>query len=489
MHIAGLGTAHPPIRYTKAECLVAFENSAWFARLDTRAHLIARTVLQRDNGIEARRLAVTSLDEVFTIDPNTLARRFLTHAPLLASQAGERALSQAGLRATQIDAVVVSTCTGYLCPGLSGYVAERLGLRSDVQAFDLVGQGCAAALPNLMLGQAAKLYGHAAARVQLRPDLALLQASVPLPKLGAWLNIDAELRATSGLPEFSRLTLGRLPLPAWLANWGARQALQRLPAAFDLQLADDMIERVGFGAELLHVKYRWHKDSMARVMSSLWPAGEQQRAYTYQEHLAAWVQTLPPGQPVSLATLLPPMFTLAQQRSAGLSTQAAAENRAAILTLALYVTGESWARVMPAAQAWPKPVPLQVTLNGRDDFAMHFLVSAALAVEGGGPLADAIGVYKELSDTRGGSGFSFNDIAADRAGARFGQLSEQAPERLQALVGRGLPESAFMPDVADLPEFLSEQEFLRRYGGVDGPAYKQMMKNIEARLAALAVSH
>jgi hypothetical protein len=346
---------------------------------------------------------------------------------------------------------------------------------------------------NLMLGQAAKLYGQAAARVQLRPDLALLQASVPLPKLGVWLNIDAELRATTGMPAFSRLTLGRLPLPAWLANWGARQALQRLPAALDMHLAEtglaDMVERVGFGAELLHIKYRWHKDSMERVMSSLWPAGEQQRAFAYQEHLAAWVQTLPPGQPVSLATLLPPMFTLAQQRSAGLSTQAAAENRAAILTLALYATGESWARVMPAAQAWPRPMPLQVTLNGREDFAMHFLVSAALAVEGGGPLADAIGVYKELSDTRGGSGFSFNDIAADRAGARFGLLSEQAPEKLQALVGRGLAEAAFMPDVADLPEFLSEQEFLRRYGGVDGPAYKQMMKNIEARLAALAVSN
>ena len=52
-----------------------------------------------------------------------------------------------------IDAVVVSTCTGYLCPGLSGYVGERLGLRADVQSFDLVGQGCAAALPNLQLGR------------------------------------------------------------------------------------------------------------------------------------------------------------------------------------------------------------------------------------------------------------------------------------------------------------------------------------------------
>lgn len=154
MHIIGIGTANPPARYTKAECLTAFENSAWFARLSGRAHLIARTVLQRDNGIEARRLAIESLDEVFTIDPDTLARRFLKHAPLLAAGAGERALIDAGLQASQIDAVIVSTCTGYLCPGLSGYVVERLGLRADVQAFDLVGQGCAAALPNLMLGNA-----------------------------------------------------------------------------------------------------------------------------------------------------------------------------------------------------------------------------------------------------------------------------------------------------------------------------------------------
>ena len=154
MYIAGIGTAHPPQRYTKAECLVAFERSAWFVRLDERAHLIARSVLQRDNGIEARHLAVASLDDVFTIDPNTLARRFATHAPALAAQAAMRALAEADAAPAQIDAVVVSTCTGTLCPGLSGHVVERLGLRADVQAFDLVGQGCAAALPNMQLGHA-----------------------------------------------------------------------------------------------------------------------------------------------------------------------------------------------------------------------------------------------------------------------------------------------------------------------------------------------
>ena len=154
MFFLGLGVATPSSRYTKAACLEAFQNSSWFERLDTRAHFVARTVLQRDNGIDARWLAVDSLAEVFCIDPDTLAKRFLSHAPALASQAAADALHSAGCTAQDMDAVVVSTCTGYLCPGLSGYVAERLGLRPDVQAFDLVGQGCAAALPNLQLGAA-----------------------------------------------------------------------------------------------------------------------------------------------------------------------------------------------------------------------------------------------------------------------------------------------------------------------------------------------
>lgn len=152
MFFLGIGTSTPATRYTKAECLNAFQNSDWFERLDARAHLVARTVLQRDNGIEARRLAVDSLADVFCIDPDTLSQRFLAHAPALATEAAARALANAGCLAQDIDAVVVSTCTGYVCPGLTGHVAERLGLRPDVLAFDLVGQGCAAALPNLQLG-------------------------------------------------------------------------------------------------------------------------------------------------------------------------------------------------------------------------------------------------------------------------------------------------------------------------------------------------
>jgi predicted naringenin-chalcone synthase len=154
MFLNAIGTALPENCYSKAECWAAFKASDWIARLDPRSGAIAKLVLTRDNGIEERWLSVDSLDEVFAIDPDTLHRRFAKYAPNLAAASGRAALHRAGIEFNAIDAVIVTTCTGYLCPGLTGYVIEQLGLRHDVLAFDLVGQGCAGALPNWQLASA-----------------------------------------------------------------------------------------------------------------------------------------------------------------------------------------------------------------------------------------------------------------------------------------------------------------------------------------------
>jgi alkylresorcinol/alkylpyrone synthase len=154
MYLQAIGTALPDRRYTKTECWESFAASDWFHRLDERSRAIARLVLHRDNGIVARRLAVDSLEKVFDIDADTLHERFCTHAPRLSAQAGRAALERAGIEPDAIDAVIVTTCTGYLCPGLSSYAIESLGLRPNVLAFDLVGQGCAGALPNWQLASA-----------------------------------------------------------------------------------------------------------------------------------------------------------------------------------------------------------------------------------------------------------------------------------------------------------------------------------------------
>ena len=153
MQIVGLGTAVPPRSFTQRECWEALQRTER-PELTPRTRAILQGILTHDNGIERRSLALDSLDESFDLDPDTLHRRFLKHGPALASQAGEKALADAGLSAREIDAVIVSTCTGYLCPGLTSYVAQALGLRQDAVHLDLVGQGCGAALPNLRTAEA-----------------------------------------------------------------------------------------------------------------------------------------------------------------------------------------------------------------------------------------------------------------------------------------------------------------------------------------------
>ena len=128
---------------------------------------------------------------------------------------------------------------------------------------------------------------------------------------------------------------------------------------------------------------------------------------------------------------------------------------------------------------------MQTTLRGRPDFPLHFLISAFVAAEGGGPLADAVGVYKELLDAQGGSGFSFNDIAADRAGTRLGLRLVRQARATQQRLAEPVTEDELMPSVTDLPEHLTQAEFKRRFGGMGAPAYLAMMASIEARLDRL----
>jgi alkylresorcinol/alkylpyrone synthase len=154
MFFTGLGTATPPKRYAQTECWKAVQTTPQFERLNLRSRAILKKVLLANNGIQTRALSLDSLEEVFEVSPDILHARFVKHAPALATQAAERALNDAGLQPADVDALIISTCTGYLCPGLTSYVAQGLDLRTDVLALDLVGQGCGAAMPNLRTAEA-----------------------------------------------------------------------------------------------------------------------------------------------------------------------------------------------------------------------------------------------------------------------------------------------------------------------------------------------
>ena len=150
MYLHGLATANPLRSCTQAECL-ALARSAYdtLPGFDRRARLMLSSILRSDSGVETRQFAVRDIARLFQLDADELNGEFRATAPALAAAALEPAMRQAGVEPEELDALVVCTCTGYLCPGVSSYVAEALGLRPDIWLHDLAGLGCGAAIPGL----------------------------------------------------------------------------------------------------------------------------------------------------------------------------------------------------------------------------------------------------------------------------------------------------------------------------------------------------
>jgi hypothetical protein len=126
------------------------------------------------------------------------------------------------------------------------------------------------------------------------------------------------------------------------------------------------------------------------------------------------------------------------------------------------------------------------TLAGRDDLKRHFAVSAGIAAARAGGAVAGIGELKELMDSgEGGTGFSFDDIAANLSGQRFAEAFLAAdPSDWPAMLDLIEAESDVLPSLEGLPTRLPEAEFRARFGDVDSPAFAAMMADIEARIAA-----
>lgn len=149
MYLQSLATAFPPHSFTQAECFETLKDSGTMDGLRGRSRGLLQKVLTGDSGIETRRFCDPDLRKTFGFDAGELHQHFEQHAPQLASEALLKACDLASLKPSGIDALLVCTCTGYLCPGLSSYISERLGIRPNAFLQDLLGLGCGAALPLL----------------------------------------------------------------------------------------------------------------------------------------------------------------------------------------------------------------------------------------------------------------------------------------------------------------------------------------------------
>jgi len=147
MNLLSVASAFPEKSFTQNHCLEAMQSADFWTELAPRSRLLLNKVLSSDSGIDQRHFALDHLDEAWQRDAQALNATYEKAAPSLAANAVKKALEKSGHAMQQVDALFVCSCTGYLCPGVSGYTAEMLGLREDVFLQDMTGLGCGAAVP------------------------------------------------------------------------------------------------------------------------------------------------------------------------------------------------------------------------------------------------------------------------------------------------------------------------------------------------------
>jgi hypothetical protein len=331
------------------------------------------------------------------------------------------------------------------------------------------------------------------------PDYGLLvgvSAELPLPenRIGRFVNIRATLAPTAQGFDVDRLAIGQIEVPHRLILPTFRAAVDWLagPGKGEAMLAS--VRQLKTEGKLVTVVYdppmSMARDIAAKVQTKI-RGSDPQVIRVYYARIAETTHSFRQGE-TSLASFLVPLFRQARERSA--AGDAANENRAAILALALYFGDPRVEKlvgaVIPPELAARAQAKDHVRLGGRHDYLQHFVTSAGLRLAGGKEFADVLGTVKEIDDSDGGSGFSFTDLAADRAGVRFAEVAVASPaeaRRVQEALSGYIGERDFFPEVADLPEGLTADEFRERYGDTRRPAYDQLVGEIDRRIATIAL--
>ncbi len=207
----------------------------------------------------------------------------------------------------------------------------------------------------------------------------------------------------------------------------------------------------------------------------------------YLNYLVAQSAEWPQGDERFLAATTD-AFRLARERS--VENDPLMENRAALLALGILLGHHRVADIVGSRDAVrhlsaAKQQIGRVTIRDRSDWTKHFCVSAALVVLADETTSDLLGVLKEEMDSGGGSGFSFGDLLADRAGTMFAEAATHdaaSARRFQNNFTGDVRIDDIFPPAADLPEGLQGRELQTRFGGIGGRGYRKVEQDINRRL-------
>lgn len=333
------------------------------------------------------------------------------------------------------------------------------------------------------------IYSDSQSQIRLHDDYILFSLRFPLPEnlFGRYLDIQFQLH-TPDLrpPEISTLQIGEIAIPDAYAGLLIDTAIEQTRLNKYLQLISQNLKVFRIQKQQLHIVYQSPATTNSNIQRLLTPKTDTQAIAKYQQALDKALREHDPDWRLSLSNVLRPLFRLAQQRSN--AENAIAENRLAIFVANRYVN------YYPGSTAHRQDSKISprysVFLYKRIDMAQHFMWSATFTAIGNSQLANILGTEKELSDAKKGSGFSFIDLAADRAGTSFGKHATASPEsalQMQQKMAEVENYRAFMPDIRDLPESLSSQAFTQQYQSIYSAKYQTVLEDIDRRITACAI--
>jgi len=336
-------------------------------------------------------------------------------------------------------------------------------------------------------------YRKSAVKIELKDNIVRFVVTMTLPKnyLGQYLNISFRFgnEGSNELPSLKKFKAGELLLPAKFSAFVIDNIIRHTSLNDYFILASQPIKSIIIDQQKVTIKYNSSLENLIQAQNALAQGVNNNHLDIYQQKLTEVIAQHNSTWRLSLAELLKPLFTLAYQRSN--LESAIEENKLAIITINNYVNRKETKKFLSlplATLSTDKRYP--TFLYKRTDLAQHFIGSAAITASMNDQVSKAVGEEKELSDAQGGSGFSFVDLAADKAGTRFGEMATSSPEnarKLQKKISEIKDYTDFMPDPSDLPEHMDNTEFKQRFESVDSVVYQELSKQIDERIVATPI--
>lgn len=234
------------------------------------------------------------------------------------------------------------------------------------------------------------------------------------------------------------------------------------------------------------------KKDLKKLRDLAWDDDQFSKVNFYYDHLINISRYTQGIDKVSLFDYLKPLFKEVKSQSA--PNRISEENTDALIALALFAGDYRLRRLISQIiNIYPSTrhdLP-DVLLAGRKDLMLHFIYSATFQIFSNRNLSLAVGELKEITDMdQGGSGFSFTDLAADRAGVQFAIMATDrngGDSHLQYFIAQAKSENSFIPDILGLPDQLSYSEFEMDYLNTNSPKYKIIVDEIDRRIRLLSL--